>query len=76
MSDVVTELAERAMSLPVEQRARLAEQILSTLDPQDDSVEQAWDQEIRKRLDEIDSGLVTAIPANEAFAKVRKALRR
>ncbi len=76
MSDVVTELAERARSLPAEQRARLAEQILSTLDPQDDGVEQAWDQEIRKRIEEIDSGMVTAITANEAFAKVRKALRR
>ncbi len=76
MSDVVTELAERARSLPAEQRARLAEQILSTLDPQDDSVEQAWDQEIRKRIEEIESGLETTIPGDQVFAEVRQALRR
>ena len=76
MSDIVTELAERARSLPAEQRARLAEQILSTLDPQDDSVEQAWDQEIRKRIEEIESGLETTIPGDQVFAEVRQALRR
>ena len=76
MSDVVSELAERAKSLPAEQRARLAEQILSTLDPQDDSVEQAWDKEIRKRIEEIESGLETTIPGEQVFAEVRHALRR
>ena len=76
MSDVVSELADRARSLTAEQRARLAEQILSTLDPEDVSVEQAWGQEIRKRIEEIESGLETTIPGDQVFAEVRQALRR
>lgn len=76
MSDVVSELADRARSLTAEQRARLAEQILSTLDPEDVSVEQAWGQEIRKRIEEIESGLATTIPGDQVFAEVRQALRR
>jgi putative addiction module component (TIGR02574 family) len=68
MADLVSEL--------IEQRARLAEQILATLDPQDEDVEAAWDEEIRKRIDEIETGAVKTVPAEQAFAQVRQALRR
>ncbi len=30
--------------------------------------------EIRKRIEEIESGLVTTVPADQVFAEVRKAL--
>jgi putative addiction module component (TIGR02574 family) len=76
MADLVSELTERARALPIEQRARLAEQILATLDPQDEDVEAAWDEEIRKRIDEIETGAVKTVPAEQAFAQVRQALRR
>jgi putative addiction module component (TIGR02574 family) len=76
MADLVTELTERAKSLPPEDRARLAEELLATLDPSDDEVDAAWDAEIRKRITEIENGTVRPIPADEAFAQVRQALRR
>ena len=76
MTDLVSELTERAKSLPAEQRARLAEQILATLDPQDEDVDAAWDEEIRKRIEEIETGRVKTVPSEEAFAQVRQALRR
>ena len=76
MADLVTELTERAKALPPEDRARLAEELLATLDPNDDGIEAAWDAEIRKRIDEIENGTVQLIPAEQAFARVRQALRR
>ena len=76
MADLVTELTERAKSLPPEDRARLAEELLATLDSSDDEVDAAWDAEIRKRITEIENGTVRPIPADEAFAQVRQALRR
>ena len=76
MTDLVSELTERAKSLPIEQRARLAEQILATLDPQDEDVDAAWDEEIRKRIEEIETGTVKTVPSEQAFAQVRQALRR
>ena len=76
MADLVEELAARAKELPTEQRARLAEEILATLDPQDQEVDAAWDAEIRKRIEEIETGAVKTVPAEQAFAQVRQALRR
>ena len=76
MTDLVSELTERAKSLPTEQRARLAEQILATLDPCEADVDAAWDEEIRKRIEEIETGAVKTVPAEQAFAQVRQALRR
>jgi putative addiction module component (TIGR02574 family) len=76
MADLVSELAERARALPPEDRARLAEELLASLAPGGDDVEAAWDAEIRKRVAEVESGSVRLVPADEAFAQVRKALRR
>lgn len=42
MADLVSELTERAKALPPEKRARLAEELLATLDPSDDEVDVAW----------------------------------
>lgn len=76
MTDLVTELTARAKALPPEERARLAEALLATLDHSEDEVEAAWSDEIRKRIDEVENGAVQLIPADEAFAQVRHALRR
>lgn len=75
MADLVSELTERAKALPPEDRAPLAEELLATLDPRDDEVEAAWDAEIRKRITEVENGTVGLLPAAEAFAQVRQALR-
>lgn len=38
-------------------------------------VEHAWEEEIRRRIDEYRSGAVKAVPASEVFAKARARLR-
>jgi len=76
MSDLVAELSAQAQALPPEQRARLAEELLASLDPRDAEVEAAWDEELRRRIDEVERGTVQLIPADKAFAQVRHALGR
>ena len=76
MADLVSELTERAMTLPTEERARLAEELLASLDPREDAVDAAWDAEIRKRIADVESGTVRLVPADEAFARVRQVLRQ
>ncbi len=75
MADLVAELAARAQALPPEDRARPAEQLLASLEQAPAEVEAAWDAEIRRRVEEIESGQVALIPAEEAFAEVRRALK-
>ena len=70
MTDQVTELAKQGLALSSDERARLAEILLASLDAEPASeVEAAWDVEIRRRLAEYDRGDVQAIDAEEVFAK-------
>lgn len=76
MTDTVAELALRARELAPEDRARLAEELLASLEGEaDPEIESAWDAEIAKRLAEVDSGAVRLVPADEVFARVRRLLR-
>ena len=42
----------------------------------DASVDEAWAEEIKRRMEELDSGKVQAIPAEQVFARARKILGR
>lgn len=76
MTTIVDELTLRARMLPAEDRARLAEDLLSSLqEDADPVVEAAWDTEIRRRLDEVEAGTAELIPAAEVFAEVRRMLK-
>ncbi len=75
MSDLVDELSRKARALPPEDRVRLAEELLATVQEVDAEVELAWDEEIKRRIAEIDSGTAKLIPAEEVFAEVRRLLK-
>ncbi len=72
MNDVETVLAA-ALRLPAGERAVVVAELLDSLDdggPADEGVEQAWAEEARRRLAEIDSGEVTPIPWAEARRRI------
>jgi len=75
MSSLVEELSQKARALPPEERVRLAEELLATVQEVDLEIESAWDEEIRRRIAEIDSGAAKLIPADEVFAEVRRLLK-
>lgn len=59
-------LRREALSLPVEERAKLAEQLLSSLDSlSDEENEHLWFQEAARRADELDRGTTQRIPAED-----------
>lgn len=69
-ADLMTEAA----SLPLEERARLVDSLLQTLNPTDDSTTAAWLAVARRRLDDIRSGRVEAVSGETVFEKVRHRL--
>lgn len=75
MTDLVDELSRKARTLPPEDRVRLAEELLATVQEVDAEVELAWDAEIRRRIAEIDNGTANLVPAEEVFAEVRRLLK-
>ncbi|MFN8525204.1 MAG: addiction module protein [Chloroflexota bacterium] len=75
MALTAKEVTQIAMNLPSEDRARLAQELLASLqDPAEVDVQAAWDAEIRRRLSEIESGTAELAPAEEVFAEIRRLL--
>jgi len=76
MTDPVYELAERGKALLPEERSRLVDILLESLnEPITSEVEAAWDAEIERRLAEYDSGAVQSIDSAEVFEKARSIAR-
>jgi putative addiction module component (TIGR02574 family) len=72
MHDPVTELVKRGRSLAPEDRERLVDQLLESLnEPAVAELDQAWEAEIERRLAQYDRGEVQAVDAEEVFAKAR-----
>lgn len=67
MNVTTKQLFDHALQLPDAERSELAARLIESLDPEADrDVHEAWDVEIKRRTDELDSGAVTAIPWPEA----------
>jgi hypothetical protein len=75
MAATIEELAEQAMSLPTEARARLAELLVESLDADElGPVDRLWLAEAKRRRNDVRSGRVRSIPGDEALQQVRDAL--
>ena len=71
------ELLSEALHLPIDARAALADSLLDSLDAEvDANAEEAWRDEIYRRLQEIDSGAVQLIPWHDARRRLRASLRQ
>lgn len=71
MSPDVSELLKKALALPPEARAAMAGSLLDSLDDTvDASAEEEWNQEIARRIAELDSGKVKPVPWGEARRQV------
>ena len=66
------ELIEAVVSLPVEERALVADSVLRSLNAPDSEIDRKWAQVAQRRLAELRSGKVRPISGKEVFAKVWK----
>jgi putative addiction module component (TIGR02574 family) len=75
MSGRPQKVLEEALALPPEERADLAATLIDSLDDrEDEGVEQAWAEEIERRIKEVESGQVKMIPWSEARRRLRARL--
>jgi len=68
------QLEVEARNLPRDERARLAEALLASLE-EEAEIEEAWREEIRRRVGELEAGTVKAIPAEQVFSEIEELLR-
>ena len=64
------QIKAEALRLPVHERARLAEELISSLD-EDAEIEAAWAEEIQRRLEDLRQGRVELVDADEVIARAR-----
>jgi putative addiction module component (TIGR02574 family) len=62
MSPEISELLKRALALPVDERAALANTLLDSLGGPDESVQEAWDEEVARRIKDLKAGKAVTVP--------------
>jgi putative addiction module component (TIGR02574 family) len=68
------EIESAILELPAEERVRLLEMLLSSLEAQP-SMHQSWLELAHKRRDEVRYGQVAMVPGDQAIARVRQRLK-
>lgn len=68
---VVQRLEAAVLSLPLAERARLAERLLASLD-EPTEIEEAWAAEVKQRLEALDRGEIELIPAEQVMEEARR----
>jgi len=75
MSEDAIEILKKALTLPVSERAELAGTLIESLDEAEDpSVETAWNAEIIRRMEDLDSGRVKPVSLEEAGRRLSSAI--
>lgn len=72
MKTSLKQIEEQALGLDSEDRARLAEVMLESLSSPLAAVEEAWAQEIEKRVAAYDRGEIPAYAAEDIFAEAKR----
>src|SRR5271169_1816165 len=74
MTPQVSEVLEKALALSTQERGLLIDHLIESLDegPAEEGVEEAWDEEIKRRVDEIRSGKVKMIPGEQVLRELAK----
>ena len=71
MTSRTTELLQEALALSPDERAEMAEGLLSSLDtPITRRIEDLWADEAEDRLDAFERGEIKTVPAKEVFEQI------
>ena len=66
------EIISEMLSLPIEQRAIVADSLLKSLNPPETEIDKEWTSLAKLRLDEIRSSKVKTVKGEEVFKKIWK----
>ncbi|MBV9624343.1 MAG: addiction module protein [Acidobacteria bacterium] len=62
MSPELSDLLKRALALPVDERAALANTLLDSLETPNEAVDVAWDEEVARRMQDLKAGRAVTVP--------------
>jgi len=72
MTPQVSEVLEKALTLSIQERELLIDRLVESLEdePAEEGVEEAWADEIKRRVDDIRSGKVKTIPGEQVLREL------
>ena len=80
MGAALKEIEKQALQLPLKERSELAHRLIVSLDgePEDspEAIALAWDEEIARRVAEIDAGTAKLVPREEALTEIDELLKK
>ena len=75
MAAILKELENQALQLSPQERGELIHRLIVSLesDPEDtpEAIAQAWDEEIARRVADMEAGRTQWIPADEAMSRIK-----
>ena len=80
MATTLKEVEAQAMALSARERGELANRLIASLDGEPEGtpeeIAKAWDEEIARRVAELDAGTAELIPAEQVFAEIDAMLKQ
>lgn len=76
MATNLEQIEALALALPIKQRGELIHRLIVSLDGEPEEIAKAWDEEIARRVAEIDAGTAVLISQEEVFAEIDAMLRQ
>lgn len=76
MSKVLADIEKEIAGLTIEERARLIQHLIESLEPSDEGkVDAEWERELLRRSKDIEEGTAVGIPAEEVLDRIHRDLR-
>jgi putative addiction module component (TIGR02574 family) len=72
----LNEIIRDASALPVEERVRVIDSLLRSLNAPETDVDRRWAEVAQRRLEELRAGRVPSVPGDQVFAKIQERLGR
>jgi len=76
MTREADELLKKALTLPPGDRAAMAGSLIDSLDETDEAVAEAWNKEIARRVEELESGKAKTVPWDEVRHLITEKFKR
>ncbi|MCM3872688.1 MAG: addiction module protein [Pyrinomonadaceae bacterium] len=72
MSEETQEILDRALGLPAVEKARIVDELLSSLDRPDAAIDALWRKEVEGRIKAYNAGTLKSVSLDEVLSKYRK----
>ncbi len=74
-TEALEQLRSQVLTLPEQERAKLAHDLIQSLDaPAEKGAEEAWEQEILRRIEQIDSGQAKLLDRKEFSRRIHASI--